>query len=1356
MKIECPHCSQRIELDEETLAALAEIEAFECPSCGEPVPSPVKTATEPDRPPTASTEATSPNPFLKAFLRMNHTTRVLGLLALLVIGGAAIFLASRPGGDTHIKNRKIREEIIHNEFFTRLIASGATTLEDLRSVESFAAYGDGYVGLSEEAWTWDEAESLAQRTGGTILDLARTPHEGRKEMGTWLAKTFPDATGRAVWVEDQDEARGIDAPDLLASTDPKSRWRVFLSWSETSEWQNHGWSWKIEPNFDEALPFTEWGLAAVRAGTLWGLIGEDGKFALELQFDEVGKFSDQGCVRVRVGEKWGVVNRRGQLVAKPEWEDVQDQINGFTPVRREGKWGYLDDSGELAIPCEWDDAWRFSPEGFAVVTREGKRGYIERNGKIIVEPEWDGAINFSKEGLGMVRRGISWSLIDTTGRTLAPHVPETRWQYRRWDLGFIPHIHGATARDGTDILGEARDRYLVFLHPARRFSEGLALIDTETGSGFVDTFGEWSIAPTDLFCRDFHEGFAAASKEGKWGFIDRSGAVVIEPTWDEVGDFAEGRASVRRGERWGWIAGDGVVISEPVWDEVRPFREGFSAVRRDEKWGFLERSGKVIAEPAWKAVGDFSEGFASVQVEPTPEQLAKVPTFYRSFGFWSFIDTSGRLVFDNRVWFQPVYSRTAPPSFAKGIFRGQLVEGPFWNFVRMNARGELLPFRTTGETREISNGLSIHEEPTEHLYLDRHGRSEIHSVLRERDGGLVMPGVNPRSELLADRIPYAEPPKYGLIDMTGNVIVPPTWDEAKILSPDRVWIKVSGKCGLADGKGRILIEPKWDELELLEVDTGSLAEDVTTILLNRTGKPILSPWVRVREGESTRYLREDGSPAIPDKMPDATFVDFYDRDRIVIRDANEAGEVFLSLYEPATGKKQTFPAVAKMRWNWNTASLGFIWMQDKTSLRWHLRGRNGEHYDHSQPEPEKPEGWGFIEGRARLHQQGGWFHIGTDGRPISAERWEEARDFAEGRAAVKRAGKWGFIVLEGTLVTEMTYEEAHDFSRGLAAVKVEGRWGFIDPSGDLVIAAAWDEVTSPVYDGVPGFHRWFGEPGAGDPPGEAPFLDVAQVKINGAAALIGRDGGLIVDPRLPKLTREGDAYMNGEEQLIVMKRGDGARLVRRERGDRYSKRMLPGAGYDTPIVVSPAYQWQVSDEEAARVKALQDRATELQKSESPDSRVQYLQFLNSAGRWVNLEKTDWVLVDETAKVVSEGNWISPKTSRTSDPFSTGLIHARGQNEKYGLIRKDGTIVMEPRFDSINWVAPKIAAVWNRDEGGLITVDGEWLFQDNDTARIARFVRPTDTQFRHGLAVIEDVPKWGYARLNRTDASPETP
>jgi hypothetical protein len=133
-------------------------------------------------------------------------------------------------------------------------------------------------------------------------------------------------------------------------------------------------------------------------------------------------------------------------------------------------------------------------------------------------------------------------------------------------------------------------------------------------------------------------------------------------------------------------------------------------------------------------------------------------------------------------------------------------------------------------------------------------------------------------------------------------------------------------------------------------------------------------------------------------------------------------------------------------------------------------------------------------------------------------------------------------------------------------------------------------------------------------------------------------------------------------------------------------------------------------------------------------------------------ETGWALIDETGKALTAPDWGRPWYDTKADPLAGGLISARTKEQKYGLIRRDGTVVVKPEFDRIAWIAPKVAAVWSRGDGGLINAAGEWIFKDTDKVRIARFglknARSTERQHQHGLALIEDVPKWGYARLNR--------
>lgn len=1364
MKISCPHCDQHIDLDDESLEALREIESFDCPSCGGIIPVGELARARDEQPPRSPSKSTveskdrgSPSTatgIMAVIGRMNRNTRILGVLALLILGGLVIWLAARRGGNIFITDQTIRQEIIENEYFTRLIASGATTREQLEKTRGITAYGAGFIGLSADEWSWGEAQKLAERSGARVLDLALVPKDSRKELGGWLAETFPASHGSTVWITDNGAPKVTDVPDILDTKALGQRRRVFLSWPVPEGWQNHGWSWRIAARFDEVKPFSKWGLAAVRVGAKWGLINEAGAFVHPPQFDVVEKVSEQGCTRVGLGVLWGLVNREGKLIAKPEWEDVQDQIHGFTPVKKDGKWGYLNADGVLSIPCEWDDAWRFSPEGYAVVTRDSKRGYIDRTGKVIVQPEWDGAILFSREGLGMVRRGEDWTLVDTSGQLLGRPISGARWRDRRWDMGVLPTPVGAVGMTGDVLEGDRVDAVIrsTAASAANKFSDGLALMEVRAGTGFIDLNGDWVIPPTPGQKRGFVEGFAAAESARKWGFIDRTGTVVVPQEWDEVGSFHEDRAPVKRGGQWGFTDTKGAITVQPAWNEVRPFSGGFAAVRRGNQWGFVDRKGGVLAQPAWSAVGDFSEGFAAVKVEPSPEEATHLGNRHVLLGF---IDSTGKLAFEGRRWRAwAAGERGGLPGFKNGA--ASVLDRSF-QWIRLDREGNEGPNRWWRS--ELSNGLSYEEQDRRGNYHNRHGEAGLSTVLTASDGSVVMRDVNSRTDLLSDFIPYAEPPKYGLIDMTGTVVVPPTWDEARILSPDWVWIRVGEKCGLADKTGRITIAPAWDELTILTVRSGSLAEDGKTVLLGSGGTPILSPWVRVKDGGKTLILRTDGTPAIPDAMPDAQYVDFYGPDHVVLREVDAQGVATLMVHEPATRGTTRFPAAAKLLWNWNSSLHRMIWMQDKDSLRWHLKGRDGADHGHSQPDIEIPTGWGLTEGRAILHKPDGWVHIGTDGKPISAERWDEAREFSEGRAAVCRAGKWGFIGLGGALLAEVIYDEVRDFDEGLAAVKQEGRWGFIALDGRKASGMDYEEVGEfheglaavkkdgrwgyvdvrgqlqivPVWDEAKPFTRWEGEP---DASGAVPAIEVAEVKINGATALIDRNGALIVDPRGPELSKVGAAYVDGDDEWVVVSRGPSTELVKRRWENKAVIRYSTGS-----IEISPARRWIMSNE-----------AVEAANQAERDRRYR--------DHWMLIQNANWQLRDENDQILSDSGWTKPWYDAEPDPFGQGLLTARSLERKYGLLRKDGTVVVEPKFDRIAWVALGIAAVWSGDEGGLMRADGTWLFRDDAQRRIARLgVKSrayTEQQHSHGLAIIEDIPKWGYARLNRTPNPKQNP
>lgn len=1061
---------------------------------------------------------------LQTFTQLNRNVRILGSTAILILGGLGAWLALRPARNAVTVGETSVRQTLRNEYFTKLVASGAAEAEALGKLAVILPYGKGYVGVTSERMGFPEARALAKRMGSEVLDVAITAVERKSELCGWLAASFPGRHGTSSWVLDDGAPAAIDAPDLLGVWRNPAEGReedlaqalgtprfVFLAWPPRNVAGIKEWSWVIAPDYDDATPFSPWGLAKVRKGPGWGLIDPQGRTVLAPEFDEITEFDpDYGSARLRKGNQWGVVDRDGKLVTPPRWQSVQELIRGFLPVQQGGKWGYTDGHGKLVIPCEWDDAWRFSREGFAVVTRHGKRGIIDRAGTLVVPPAWDGAVNFTAEGLGLVMRRINGG--------------------------------------GPEGTGNARNQ---------------------------------------------------------------AGAV--------------------------------------------------------QGWALVHAGGKVLTKPEW------------------------------SFGQYRRQELHTGLI------------RASRPAGGKDVL--------------FNLGGQLISEVEPGEA-----GGAARPDPAE---------------VRGRRGMLGDPLPDGRVSMASDLVPHVVPSKVGLINAKGEIVKEIGWDDAEIVSSSWVVFQQGQKWGLADGKGKEVIAAEWDRLRVLPVGTGSLSADGRTILLTQAAgaRKILSPWVEATRGRQRTILRVDGTRGVPESMSGATYVDFYGENRLAIHEPDGKGGTVWSLYEPGTGKQVRFPMAKTFRWNWNSAAAGFLWVQDRSSLAWKLMTADGRDLGHSQPEEEKPEGWGFLDGLAPLHLKDGWTYIRPDATTAFADRWDEARSFSEGRAAVCRKGKWTFITTKGQAVVPPQWDEVHDFRQGLAGIRIGDRWGFADLSGKVVVAPVWDSVESNGFNGdfEPGFHPWCGDPGESG----IPQIDVARVTLRGMSALINRRGELLIDPASPRLeTRYGEPLFRDGVQIMVAASGGQPQVMQRT--------WATGGLSD--------YVW-------------------------------YREISPGRG-WAQRRSGGFDLVDAAGRRLSTGTWGLPAVRQRLDVYAPQLILASSGEGLYGLLDRNGAVVLPPKFNELLWIAPGVALVWSENDGGLIDAAGQWLFRDSAERRLVRItdtyprgpgdpartsylsrmvVRierwpsdwgstqpaesyseevlrdPAHRPFRHGLAIIEQTPRYGYAR-----------
>ena len=239
MKTTCPHCTQHISIDPETLSELQGQEHFSCPACGGLVSVPSLSGampvailkTDADTAPIQPGPPPYPaNTLAQTHRGLNRNLLILGSAALLVLGGIGFSLASRRSGDTRTDITNVNNEIIHNTYFQNLIASGATTVEELRTCEMIRPCGDGFLGISGERVPWPQADGVAVRVGARVLDPGNVDSVERQELSGWLKGNDAEELEAPVWVQQAGQARVLDGDQVLLVTGLQRKRHVLLRW----------------------------------------------------------------------------------------------------------------------------------------------------------------------------------------------------------------------------------------------------------------------------------------------------------------------------------------------------------------------------------------------------------------------------------------------------------------------------------------------------------------------------------------------------------------------------------------------------------------------------------------------------------------------------------------------------------------------------------------------------------------------------------------------------------------------------------------------------------------------------------------------------------------------------------------------------------------------------------------------------------------------------------------------------------------------------------------------------------------------------------------------------------------------
>lgn len=326
--------------------------------------------------------------------------------------------------------------------------------------------------------------------------------------------------------------------------------------------------------------------------------------------------------------------------------------------------------------------------------------------------------------------------------------------------------------------------------------------------------------------------------------------------------------------------------------------------------------------------------------------------------------------------------------------------------------------------------------------------------------------------------------KYALIDKSGNMIVPPTFDDAKVFSNGFAAVKIDDKWGFINKSGTIVVTPQY-------LEVGCFSENMA--------------WVQM-EDYNVGFIDTAGKMVIQPKFVQASdFQDGYAK--VVVGDIMEGESFFID----KSGKKYSSSA-ANLDFS---EGLGAYTASTRQGDKIGFKNRKGETviqptFDYFYPMPLFSEGlaamqfreyigsaeliqYGFIdktgkkvirpqfdaakpfsEGLAAVYidisnEDGarGWGYIDKRGNTIieNQERFQFAGDFHDGMALIindghplQDIGERGFIDKTGKVVIEPQYRQASEYSEGVSAVQIGSLWGFIDRNGKIVIQPQYDIV----------------------------------------------------------------------------------------------------------------------------------------------------------------------------------------------------------------------------------------------------------------------------------------------------------
>lgn len=240
--------------------------------------------------------------------------------------------------------------------------------------------------------------------------------------------------------------------------------------------------------------------------------------------------------------------------------------------------------------------------------------------------------------------------------------------------------------------------------------------------------------------------------------------------------------------------------------------------------------------------------------------------------------------------------------------------------------------------------------------------------------------------------------RCGMIDSSGNIIVPPKWESLSPMKNGRITARMNGKWGFLDEKGKVVISLIYDFVQMFSEKYAFTVYNNQTVCINTDGEIVFN--LSSVNSEYSALPFSEGHAIV------------YDHRKAKYGAVDYEGKIVLPMvYQYLSSCK---------------SGLFVACYDGKTKYI----DRNGNSVINATHDNNGP----FFGDYAWFSDDGLFGCIDKFGKVIIPARYDNPIIFRDGLAEVKKDGKWGYINILGDIVIPIIYDSVNPFVDGKAIV----------------------------------------------------------------------------------------------------------------------------------------------------------------------------------------------------------------------------------------------------------------------------------------------------------------------------------